>query len=102
MQVGEIAAPAARDQDLRAGLVEMVEQQHFCAALPGGQRAHQPGGSGADHDRVEILAHAPPASVSRCGDLWRPSARRTICSERLMGFPFRARVRQGPIDTRLM
>ena len=29
MQVGEVAAPAAGDQDFRAGLVEMIEQQHL-------------------------------------------------------------------------
>ena len=29
VQVGEVAAPAAGDQDLRAGLVEMIEQQHL-------------------------------------------------------------------------
>ena len=36
MQVGEVAAPAAGDQDLLARLVGMVEQQHPAAAPAGG------------------------------------------------------------------
>ena len=43
MQVGEVAAPAARDQDFRADLVGMIEQQDLAAALARGERAHQPG-----------------------------------------------------------
>ena len=67
IEIGEVAAPAAGDQDLRAGLVEMVEQQHLEPALARGQRAHQPGGAGADHDGVERLAHRVRlSSISRC------------------------------------
>jgi hypothetical protein len=67
VEVGEVAAPAAGDEDFRARLVEMIEQQHFEPALSRGECAHQPGGAGADHDRVEGLAHRVPAlSISRC------------------------------------
>ena len=52
-EVGEIAAPAAGDEDLGAGLVGVLEQQDLAAALAGGQRAHQPGGAGAEDDGVE-------------------------------------------------
>lgn len=58
MQVGEIAPPAAGDQDFGARLVEMIQQQHLAAALSRGQSAHQPGGAGTDHDGVERLARA--------------------------------------------
>ena len=49
-EIGEVASSAAGDQDLLAGPIRMIEQQHAPAALPGRQRAHQPGRPGS-HDR---------------------------------------------------
>src|SRR5258707_1147349 len=48
-QIREIAAAAARDENLGARLVVVLEQQHATAATPGRHRAHQAGRSGA-HD----------------------------------------------------
>jgi len=50
--IGEVAAPAAGDQDLRARLRGMVEQQHAPTAPPGADRAHQAGRAGAEDDHV--------------------------------------------------
>ncbi len=55
MQVGEIAAPAARDQNLGADLVGMVEEEDPAAALAGRQRAHQPGRARPEHNDIERL-----------------------------------------------
>ncbi len=56
--VGEVAAPAARDQDLLADLVGVLEQQPPPPALAGADGAHQTGRTGADHRDVKDLRHA--------------------------------------------
>ena len=71
LEVGEIAAAAARDQDLLADLLGMVEQQHPAAALAGAQRAHQAGRAGADDDDVERL----PRHASAVLMIQRPATR---------------------------
>jgi hypothetical protein len=53
-QVGEVAATAARDQDLAADLAVALDHQHAPAALSGFAGAHQPRRAGADHDHVEV------------------------------------------------
>src|SRR5258708_40294228 len=53
MEIGEIAAAAAGDQDLGADLVGMLEQQDFAAALAGRQGAHESGCTGSQYDDVE-------------------------------------------------
>ena len=58
LEIGEVAAAAARDQDFLADLLGMVEQQHLAAALARAQGAHQAGGAGAHHHDLEIPAHA--------------------------------------------
>src|SRR6218665_3021597 len=66
--IGEIAAPPAGDQDLLAGLVRMVDQQHPPPALPCHRRAHQPGPAGAEDDRIERGGFWHwPAMASCCG-----------------------------------
>ena len=52
VEVGEIAAAAARDQDLLSGRVGMVDEQDPAAALAGDGGAHQPRPAGAEDDRV--------------------------------------------------
>ena len=56
--IGEIAPPAARDQDLLPRLVGMVDQQHPPAALTGRRRTHQPGRAGAEDDEVVSGGHS--------------------------------------------
>ena len=53
LEVGEVAASAAGDQNFRARLRAMLEQQHAPAAPPRAHRAHHPGRAGAQHDDVE-------------------------------------------------
>src|SRR5581483_7104259 len=53
VQIGEVAAPAARDQDLLADLLGVIEQQHTATALAGAHRAHQAGRSGTNEDDIE-------------------------------------------------
>jgi hypothetical protein len=60
-EVGEVAAPAAGDEDLLARLVRVVEQQHAPAALARAQGGEHPGRSGAEDDDIEV-AHAAAAS----------------------------------------
>jgi hypothetical protein len=52
--IGEVAAAAARDADLLADAMVVLDQQHAPSALPGGRRARHAGGAGADHDDVVI------------------------------------------------
>jgi hypothetical protein len=69
VDVGEVAAPAARDEDLLPHLVGMIDQQHPAPALAGNGGAHQPGGTAPQHDRI-IVAHV---SV-QLGDRFSPSS----------------------------
>ena len=74
-QVGEVAAPAARDQDLAADLGVALEHEHAAPALAGLDRAHQAGRAAADHDHVE--AHEPrSARGSGPGQRGRSRSRR--------------------------
>ena len=53
VKIGEIAASAARDADLFAELVGMLDQQNAPPALSGDGGAHHPRGACADDDNVE-------------------------------------------------
>ena len=55
VQIGEIAAPAARDQNLGADPVGMIEEEDLAAALAGRQRAHQSGCARAQDNDIERL-----------------------------------------------
>jgi len=74
VQVGEVAAPAAGNQDLLARPVGMVEQQYTLAALTGRGGAEQPGGSGAEYNSV-VFHHAQRHSSF---DKLRTSGRRRV------------------------
>ena len=53
VQVGEIAAASAGDEDLLADAFGMLEYGNTPVTLAGFNGAHQPGGAGAQHDQVE-------------------------------------------------
>lgn len=54
MEVREIAAAATGHQDLLAHPVGTLQNDDAAAALARNHGAHQPGGSAADYDNVEI------------------------------------------------
>ena len=54
VQVGEVAAPAAGDEDFPADPGIVFEHGDAAPAPPGFDRAHQPGGAGADDQNVGI------------------------------------------------
>src|SRR5262249_21364347 len=51
--VRKIAAPAARDQDLLADTLRVLDHRHPAATFAGFDRAKQARGARADNDRVE-------------------------------------------------
>src|SRR5690349_9338256 len=55
VDIGEIAAAAARDQDFLAQLIRMVERKHAAPAARGGGGAEEPGSPGPDHDYIELF-----------------------------------------------
>src|SRR5690606_11776002 len=57
VQIGEVAAAAARDEDLAAGRLGTLDDEDPASALAGLRGAHQPGGAGAENDDVVGLAH---------------------------------------------
>ena len=71
-EIGEVAPPAAADQDLLARLVRVVEQQDAAPALAGAHGGEQPRRAGADHDDIEG-GHAAAASPA----ISRPTASAT-------------------------
>jgi hypothetical protein len=54
VQIGEIAAASAGDEDLSAGLGVVVEQGHFATALASHGGTHQTGRSRAQYDDIEL------------------------------------------------
>src|SRR6202008_265364 len=55
VEIGEVAAAAARNQDLLSRTLGMVEQQDAAAALARGQRGHHAGCACAEDYRVETM-----------------------------------------------
>ena len=53
-EVGEVAAPAAGDEDLVPAARVVLQQQHALAAQPRGARTEQPRGPAADHDDIMV------------------------------------------------
>src|SRR5258708_7133824 len=53
LEIGEVAASAARDEDLLARARAAFQEQDAPAASPGGHRAHQPGGAGPENYNIE-------------------------------------------------
>ena len=78
--VGEVAPPPARDQDLLARLLGMVEDQHPRAPLSGRRRRHQARAARPEHDGVEGLSprlrHAAGSSAPRTRATRRSAPRR--------------------------
>ena len=70
--VGEVAAAAAGDEDLVAGLVGVVEEEDAAAAAAGFEGGHQAGGAGAEDDDVEVCVGvcAPVVILLVCGEDW--------------------------------
>jgi hypothetical protein len=52
MQVGEIAAPAARDQNLFTDARGALQHGHAPSSFAGFDRAHQPGSAGAKYHHI--------------------------------------------------
>src|SRR6185437_3867480 len=65
VDVGEVAAPAARDADLLSGSHGMVDDQNRAAALARFDRAHHAGGTCTDHNNIEPgqLGFAPLSAL---------------------------------------
>jgi hypothetical protein len=54
VQIGEIAAPAAGDENLPPRLPIMFKQRHATATLPGNCGAHQPCRARSQNNYVEL------------------------------------------------
>ena len=54
MEVGEVAAAAAGDEDLLAGAVGVFEDEGAAAAAAGLDGAHEAGGAGAEDEDVDF------------------------------------------------
>ena len=54
VEVGEVAAPAAGDENFFADAIAMFDDQHAPAALARLDGAHQARGACADHNHVEL------------------------------------------------
>ena len=55
MQIGEIAAAAAGDQDLLADSFRALQHKHMPAALARLDSAHEAGSPAAEHDDIKFL-----------------------------------------------
>ncbi len=60
MQVGEVATPAAGDEDLLADALGALQHGHATPAFAGFDGAHQPGSATAQNDYVERLLKLSP------------------------------------------
>ena len=58
--IGEVAAPASRNQDLLAHFVGVIDDQHAFAALPRHRGTHQPSAAAAQNDRIIFSVHVDP------------------------------------------
>src|SRR6266404_1686699 len=62
MQVGEVATPAAGNQDLFADAVGAFEHCHAPSALARLDGTHQPSRTATENHDVKVLFHSSPAS----------------------------------------
>ncbi len=62
MQVGEVAAAAAGDQDFFADTVGAFQDGNAATALPCLDGAHEAGRAAAENDDVKVVVHVYPAS----------------------------------------
>jgi hypothetical protein len=72
--VGEVGPAAARNADLLSDLFAVVDQQHLEPALARQAGAKKPGGTGTDHDDIELGRCAQggqgPSAASNGGGLY--------------------------------
>src|SRR5580700_6730611 len=57
VQVGEVAAPSAGDENLLAAAVGVFENSNAAAALAGFNRTHEASSAPSEDDYVELLIH---------------------------------------------
>ena len=67
MEVGEIAAASAGDEDLFTRAIGPFQDGDAAAAFARLDRAHQPGGSGAQNYRIKFVDHDREASIAKPG-----------------------------------
>ena len=72
-QIGEIAAPPARNQDLPARLPGMVKQQHPPPALARDPCTKQPRRPRAQHDNIMGNTHEPSNATAKASATLIPS-----------------------------
>src|SRR3546814_1871883 len=53
--VGEVAAATAGHQDFLADTTGVLDHPHALAALPGADRAHQPGSAATDNGHIDVF-----------------------------------------------
>jgi hypothetical protein len=70
MQIGKIAAPAARNQDFLASLPRMVQHQHAAATARRGDRAHQPGRTCTQDQNICVLHGHPRLRAGAAEARW--------------------------------
>ena len=69
MKIGEVAAPAAGDQNLASRLCIVFKKGHAASALRGNRGAHQPGSTRAQHNYVELARLRRHRSLSSIAGL---------------------------------
>ena len=65
MQVGEVAASAAGDQNLFSDALGPLQHGHAPSALAGLNGAHQTGRATAENDYIELKLHAGLAAQGK-------------------------------------
>ncbi|MNW66784.1 hypothetical protein D3C74_452880 [compost metagenome] len=64
LNVGDVAASAARDSQLPAKLAPFINQQHGGAVLCCGYAGHQPGGAASNDDHIIVAHESSPLYAS--------------------------------------
>ncbi len=83
IEVGEVAAATATDQDLLTRLLGMVDDHHLTTAGSGGCGTHQSGGTGADHQHLCFKTHHFYLKTKRdaAASLWNHFDHRSFYSD---------------------
>jgi hypothetical protein len=63
VEIREVAAAAAGDEDFFADFIGAFEKDYATAALSGFDGAHQAGGTGAQNDYIEVVQSGSPRSL---------------------------------------
>src|SRR4051812_43172489 len=67
MQVGEVATPAAGDQNLFADALGVLQHRHVPTALARFDSAHQTGRTAAENQHIQVALHRLQFQVSSFG-----------------------------------